>query len=189
MNLYKYSEMDRPTFESLQFLTRVKPHHIVKEPLYVDHFIRAMFYELYGLDLLKEFEGTTRSHYSLEGHYQNQWNFDKAITLKPSDAILDEAIRIASEAFRLSRPVKSISWDNLASVPLITTSGAGYGYRGKKNAPGNHERAIRLAVAHLNAFKEEETGVKPRDEFRFTPDLAWTRISLGTFKRSGWPSG
>ncbi len=51
---------------------------------------------------------------------------------------------------------------------------------GKKSEPVNLDRAIRLAVAHLNVFREEELGLAQRGSFRYTPDLTWTRTSLGS---------
>ncbi len=54
-------EKDRLTYHSLTYLTKVKPHLIKKEDVYVDQFNRQMFIELFGLDLVRSFEGMTRS--------------------------------------------------------------------------------------------------------------------------------
>ncbi len=95
------AEADRPTFNSLTYLTKVKPHHIVKEDVYIDHFNRQMLIELYGIDLVKMYEGTTRSFYTLEGHYTNLWKYDLPIITMPSDPILDQAIELTQKAFTL----------------------------------------------------------------------------------------
>ncbi len=176
--MYRMAECDRPSFNTLTFLTKVKPHLIVKDDVYVDTFNRQMIVELYGSDIVKEYEGTTRSFYSLEGHYSNLWKYDLPIIAEPSDLILDEAIELTKKAFTFPTPIFPIAWDALNTVPYIPSSGAGYGYVGKKSEPLNLERAIRLAVAHLNAFKEEEQGLSPKGQFRYTPDLAWIRTSL-----------
>lgn len=182
MSIIKRNEMDRPTHNSLTYLTRVKPHHITRDAITIDHFMRNMMIEYYGFDPINEFEGTTRSFYSIEGHYANLWNFDRQIIQAPEDPLFIQAIEHTRQAMRLPQPVACISWDALNTVPFIRSSGAGYGYRGKKGDTPNLERAIRLAVAHLNYYVEEQKGLRPKGEFRYTPDLAWTRTSLGTLQ-------
>ncbi len=92
MHVIKRKEMDRPSFHTLTYLTTVRAHPIFKEPIYVDDFNRAMIIKLIGVDLVKEFEETTRSMYTKEGHYENLWLYDQPIMAKPDDPIIDEAI-------------------------------------------------------------------------------------------------
>ncbi len=92
---FPFSEMSN----SLTYLTRVKPRLITKEDVYVDDFNRQMFIELFRLDLVRAFEGTTRSLYSIAGHYANLWKFDIEIISKPNDTVLDQAIKLTKRAF------------------------------------------------------------------------------------------
>ena len=98
---------------------------------------------------------------------------------KPCLACLDEAIQSTRQAFKLSALVTSYGWNQLKEVPFINTSGAGYGYTGKKENPGNHDIAIGRAVYSLNHWLETRAGTA-KAPFRYTPDLAWTRTQLMT---------
>ncbi len=95
MNIVKSKEMDWPTFNSLTYLTTVRGHPIVPKPICIDEFNRALIIELYSVDLVKTFEGTTRSYYTIEGHYQNLWLYDQKIVKRPYDPAIDEAIKLA----------------------------------------------------------------------------------------------
>lgn len=181
LRVIKTREMDRPTHHTLQYLTKVKPHLLDKEPFLVDPFVKESLTDLIGGDVVEEFGEYTRSYYTLEGHYYNLWNYDRAILPRPNDPILTQAISLAARAFTLPMPVYSISWDNLAAVPFIPSSSAGWGYVGKKGAPGNHEKAINRAVSSLNWWLETMEGLTTRP-FRYRPDLAWTRTQLGTIE-------
>lgn len=131
------SESDRPTFNSLKFLTKVKPHHITRDSQLVDEWTRSILQDLIGHDPVEEFSEYTRSFYTLEGHYKNLWSFDRPIRSKPRNIRLDKAIFLTKEAFRLDTPVTSISWHSLRDVPFIPSSSAGYSYIGKKGDDGN----------------------------------------------------
>ncbi|KAK4887477.1 hypothetical protein RN001_003748 [Aquatica leii] len=172
--------MDRPTHNSLQYLTRVKPHHIQREPWLVDQYAFDALLDLLQSDVVDEFGAYTRSFYTLEGHYSNLWNYDQKIVPKPDDPVLKEAIRLASRAFRLPYPVTSINWTALKTVPFISTSSAGWGYVGKKGENDNHERAINKVVSSLNWWIEGQEGTNT--PFLYRPDLAWTRTQMGTFE-------
>lgn len=175
------SESDRPTFNTLQYLTKVKPHPIRKSPQIIDHFVLETLQEYLNEETLIEFQGYTRSFYTLQGHYANLWLYDRPIVQKPKDRVLDLAIHLASETFKLEKQVTAISWDALKDVPFIPSSSAGWGYVGKKGAPGNHEKAVSRSVYSLNAWLETIRG-QSSTPFRFAPDLAWTRTQLGTFE-------
>lgn len=172
--------MDRPTRNSLQFITSVRPHLIHREPFLVDPFVFDTLSNHVGLDVVQEFGNYTRSYYTLEGHYDNLWKYDRIITPKPQDPILDLAISIANEEFRLPTPVPSFGWNELAKVPFIPSSSAGWNYIGSKGAPGNHELAISRAVLSFKWWLEDQSLRRSERTFRYHPDLAWTRTQLGT---------
>lgn len=69
-----------------------------------------------------------------------------------------------SRAFRLPEKVRSISWNNLADVPFIPSSSAGWGYIGKKGSGDNHRIAINRAVGTLKSWSEGQR------EWRYTPE-------------------
>lgn len=176
--IIKRYEMDRPTYNTLEYLTTVRPHRINREEFLVDPFVLSTLEESLGIDVVKEFGDYTRSYYTLEGHYFNLWKYDLPKFHKPLDPRMDEAIDMARKAFRLPRKVKSYRWGDLSSVPFIPSSSAGWGFRGKKGDPGNHALAISRAVLSLNWWLEDEAaGIST---FRYHPDLAWTRTQLGT---------
>lgn len=167
--------MDRPTNQTLQYLTRVKPHRIVKDPFLVDPYVLESLGELLGADPVEEFGRYTRSFYTLEGHYENLWKYDRAILPKPDDPLLTQAIEYTRLQYKLPQKVRSLPWDDLKQVPFIPHSSAGWGYIGKKGAPGNHDKAIRRAVSSLYWWMETDPNRQP---FRYRPDLAWTRTQL-----------
>lgn len=170
--------MDRPTNFTLQYLTRVAPHKINREQYLVDQFVFDTLTDTLGIDVVEEFGNYTRSYYTEEGHYANLWKYDRQILPKPQDPRLDLVIAKAFEVFKLDRPVKSISWHSLASVPFISSSSSGWNYVGKKGDPGNHETAINRAVLCLNWWLEDrQQGI---NTYKYHPDLAWTRTQLGT---------
>lgn len=172
------NEMDRPTNNTLQYLTTVQPHFIEREPFLIDNFVHDTLLTYIGENAVDEFVGMTRSYYTLEGHYHNLWKYDRQILRKPRDPRLEMAIYKAASAFKLPNPVRSISWNSLARVPFIPSSSAGWGFKGKKGDPGNHAAAISKAVLSLKWWSEDQSN--PNPTFRYHPDLAWTRTSLGT---------
>lgn len=174
-------EMDRPTHNTLTYLTRVAPHRIRKDPWIIDKFVQECLAELMESNTVIEFGEYTRSFYTLEGHYYNIWKYDIPIVGKPDDPVLELAIQNTTDHFRLQTKVDAISWHDLKSVPFIPSSSAGWGYDGKKGDPGNHERAINRAVSSLYWWLETINGQTVRP-FRYRPDLAWTRTQLGTFE-------
>nr|QVG74788.1 RNA-dependent RNA polymerase [Riboviria sp.] len=131
-----------------------------------------------GRDPLTEFSQYTRSFYTLEGHYFNLWKYDRVITPKPHDLVLEEALSITRGRFAPAQRISSYGWDMLSKVPFIPTSSAGWKYIGAKGAPGNHELAISRAVGSLYAWADDL--VYKTNLFRYTPDVAWTRTQLGT---------
>lgn len=173
-------ERDRPTNHSLIYLTHVASHKITKEPQYKDDFVVQLLNESYGSHVADNIKGYTRSYYTLKGHYTNLWLYGRPITDKPQDTLIDVAIKLASQAFRLPNPVEPYDWNHLSKVPFIPSSGAGYGYIGKNGDPGNHTTAITRAVANLVHWSDLTNG-KSLPPFRYTPDLAWTRTQLVTF--------
>lgn len=162
------TELDRPTHNTLQYLTTVRPHHIRRDPWLIDKWTHETLSELLGYDAVEEFGRHTRSFYSLEGHYENLWSYDRPILKKPNDKYLEMAILQARRAFRLERPITSLSFADLRQVPFINNSGAGYGYIGQKGDPGNLDKAISRAHYSLETH---------------APDLAWTPVHprLDTF--------
>lgn len=171
--------MDRPTHNSLVYLTSVQPHHIQRENFLVDEFVKQTLEDDFGYDVVQQFGEYTRSFYTLEGHYQNLWNYDRKIMPKPQDQRLERAIAQTYLDFKLDEPVTSISWNNLKSVPFIPSSSAGWGFTGKKGDPGNHDLAINKAVMSLKWWLDDK--FFNQSTFRFHPDLAWTRTQLGTY--------
>lgn len=169
--------IDRPTNNTLVYLTQVGPHRIKKEPQLRDPYVEAALIDLLGDLSLTEFKDYTRSYYTLEGHYGNLWFYDRPFRPRINDICYEIAKQVTAEAFRLPHRVSSISWDSLATVPYIRGSGAGYGYVGKKGDGTNHAIAIGRAVGHLRSWQERQPA------WRYTPDLAWTRTQLGTFER------
>lgn len=175
-------EKDRPTFNSLKFLTSVRGHKITKDPQIIDPYVYDTLEQFIPGSVLDDFSGYTRSFYSLEGHYDNLWLYDRPIVNKPeNNAELDLAIQLASNAFKLDQQVTSYDWESLSSVPFIPSSGAGWGYVGKKGDPGNHTKAINRAVGSLNHWLETKER-RASTPYRYHPDLAWTRTQLGTFE-------
>lgn len=173
-------EMDRPTRNSLQFITSVRPHLIRRDNFLVDPFVYDTLSDTFGVDVVEEFGSYTRSFYTLEGHYHNLWLYDRKILPKPQDPLLDLAIRISREEFRLDTPVHSYGWHELAKVPFIANSSAGWNYIGNKGAPGNHETAISRAVLSLKWWSEDQELRPSQRLFKYHPDLAWTRTQIGT---------
>lgn len=172
--------MDRPTnFGKVRYLTTVRPHPIRREPQLIDPYVKYALTELHGPDVLQQFEGYTRSFYTLEGHYENLWNYDVPEVKRPNTWEYEQAFQHARDAFRLDRPVTSLSWEQLGQVPFIPSSSAGYGYIGKKGDDDNHHIAIGRAVYSLQAWLEHRRGI---GGFKYTPHLAWTRTQLGTFE-------
>lgn len=172
------NEEDRPTQNTLQYLTRVRPHHIHREDWLIDPFAYDTLSHTLGVNVVEEFGEYTRSYYTLEGHYQNLWNYDRRILTKPTDCRLQLAIERARSDFKLDAPVTAFGYNELASVPFISSSSAGWNMVGKKGDPGNHEHAIRNAVLSINMWLEDQ--INGTSHFRFHPDLAWTRTQLGT---------
>lgn len=172
--------MDRPTNNSLLYLTKVRPHLLQRDNLIVDPYVYESLQELLGCNVVEEFGDYTRSFYTLEGHYHNLWKFDRPILPKPKIPLLDKAIDLARITFMLSSKVQSHRWDDLASVPFVPTSTAGWGYTGKKGDPGNHAIAINKAVKALNWWHEGKLGLNV--PYRTSPDLAFTRTQLGTIQ-------
>lgn len=171
--------MDRPTNFTLQYLTTVRPHKINRENFLIDPFVYETLSETLGIDVVEEFGQYTRSYYTVEGHYKNLWKYDRPILPKPQDPLLDIAIERTRYEYRLPQPVLTYGWGDLAEVPFIGSSSSGWGFVGKKGAPGNHEKAINRAVSHLNWWLETKLG-DAEIPFRYHPDLAWTRTQLGT---------
>lgn len=173
--------LDRPTFnKGLVYLTKVQSHPITRPDQSIDPFVYKELQSVFDIDPLAVWANKTRSFYTLEGHYSNLWLYDQNPQHKiPDLPHIHEAISITREAFRLPTPVTSHSWNDLSSVPFIPSSGAGYGYTGKKGAPGNHAKAINRAVYSLNHWLETNAGTA-QTPFRYAPDLAWTRTQLMT---------
>lgn len=168
--------VDRPTNNTLIFLTRVQAHKIVRDERLCDPYVYSSLEEIIGREALDEFEGFTRSFYSLEGHYANLWLYDRPFRPRCTDPVYTTAVEITREAFRLPSRVESISWDNLSAVPFIRTSGAGWKYVGKKGDGDNHTLAISRAVGSLRSWEERQ------HNWRYTPDMAWTRTQIGSFE-------
>lgn len=172
-------EMDRPTHNSLTFITTVRPHLIRRENFLVDEFVKDTLTSTLGVDVVEAFGNYTRSFYTLEGHYQNLWKYDRIILPKPQDPLLDMAIEITRQRFKLDTPVQSYGWYELANVPFISNSSAGWNYHGSKGAPGNHKLAVSRAVLSLRWWLEDLERPRHERTFRYHPDLAWTRLQLG----------
>lgn len=173
----KRNEMDRPTNYTLEFVQRVKPHHITRDPWLVDPYVKESLEELIGRSAVEEFGSYTRSFYTLEGHYSNLWKYDQPITPPINDPIFDLAVQKARESLRLPVPVSTYNWERLKDVPYISSSSAGWGYIGKKGAPGNQTRAIERANAYLRWWLDMRYG-KARYNYLYHPDLAWTRTQI-----------
>lgn len=169
--------IDRPTNNTLVYLTKVRPHKIIRDTQLKDPYVEQSLTDLIGSDSMLHFKEYTRSYYTLEGHYCNLWLYDRPFYPQINDPLFDIAIQLTSEAFRLPNKVNSISWDALNTVPFIGSSGAGWGYIGKKGDRDNHRLAISRAVGHFRSWNEKQPS------WRYTPDLAWTRTQLGTFDR------
>ncbi|PHT96187.1 hypothetical protein BC332_34887 [Capsicum chinense] len=165
--------MHRPTKNTLLYLTKVRGHEIRRGPQTVDPYVLRALRDFLTEPELAEFFQYTRSFYTIEGHYSNLWHYDKEITPRPTHPAYQAAVEHVRGVLRLPQPAQSSRWDELSKVPFIPSSGSGYGYRGKKGAPGNHETAVSRAVWHLNTWLERP------DTYRYTPDLAWTRTQLG----------
>lgn len=178
MSVLRRCEMDRPTRNTLVYLTRVKPHYLQNAGVLKDPFVETCLNELIGPEAVSDFDGYSRAFYSLEGHYWNLWKYDQPHIPMPDDPDLQLAIDHVSQLYRLDEPVTTIRWDQLDKVPFIPTSSAGWGYIGKKGAPGNHAEAIRRAVSSLYWWLEGPRS--HRGPFRYHPDLAWTRTQLST---------
>lgn len=172
------NEEDRPSFNTLRYITRVRPHLINREDWLIDPFVYDTMCNTLGVNIVEEFGEYTRSYYTLEGHYNNLWKYDRAILSKPNDHNLHLAIAKTRSEFKLDAPVHAYSFNELASVPFISSSSAGWNLVGKKGDPGNHERAIHHAVLSINMWLEDR--IYGTSNFRFHPDLAWTRTQLGT---------
>lgn len=175
--VFKRSEMDRPTFNTLEYVQRVKPHHIVRDPWLVDPFVKECLEEMLGCTAVEAFGLYTRSYYTPEGHYHNLWNYDRPYIPRPTDSVFYDAVRHTADTLRLPAPVTPYSWHDLASVPFIASSSSGWGYIGKKGAEGNHRLAIQRANAYLLWWRDNQEGISFRP-YRYHPDLAWTRTQL-----------
>ncbi|UXX19071.1 RNA-dependent RNA polymerase [Jilin partiti-like virus 1] len=181
MPVYRRMERDRPTKNSLVYITKVEGHTIQKDPQIVDPFVRRALIALLDKDPVEEFSEFTRSFYTEEGHYLNLWKYDRKITPRPGDPDIDLALELTRKAFAPTEPILSIGWDSLGEVPYIPTSSAGWKYKGPKGAPGNHELAISRAVGSLYAWLDSQRPDRDNyPRFRYTPDLAFTRTQLMT---------
>lgn len=169
--------MDRPSFNTLEYVQRVKPHHIVRDPWLVDPFVQECLEEMLGCSAVEAFGSYTRSYYTLEGHYQNLWYYDRPYSPRPTDSIFYDAVTHTANTIRLPSPVTPYSWHDLASVPFISGSSAGWGYRGKKGDVDNHRLAIKRANAYLLWWRDNQDGTSSRP-YRYHPDLAWTRTQI-----------
>ena len=119
-------------------LKKMQPHKIVRHEQEVGAFMVDALKDILGSSPLEIWSRHTRSFYTLEGLYDNHWKYDKVPIYKaPELPRLKEAVAITRKAFALRKPVLAYGWDQLADVPFIETSGAGYGYVGKKSATGN----------------------------------------------------
>lgn len=174
--LRRLHDMDRPTNNTLIYLTKVRPHPIKRDDQLRDPYVEEALRYVYSEDIVGSFKEYTRSFYTLEGHYANLWLYDRPFLDPPLDPLYYMAASHTREVFRLEHKVPSISWSSLASVPYIRTSSAGWGYDGKKGDLGNHELAIKRAVRSLRSWEERQ------QSWRYTPDVAWTRTQLGTFE-------
>nr|UYL95496.1 MAG: RNA-dependent RNA polymerase [Lhasa Parti tick virus 1] len=180
-----YRDMDRPTFNSLTYLTTVRPHPLHKDPRIVDPYVYTALKDLIGRDPIEAFGRYTRSFYTLEGHYSNLWKYDKVITPKPEDPLLDQAIEVTRRAFDIPPGVFSYGFNEFDKVPYIPSSSAGWGYVGKKGDADNHSIAKGRAHLNLMMWIEDQELLKhgaPRHELkhRYSPDMAWTRTQLAS---------
>nr|QUS52683.1 RNA-dependent RNA polymerase [Mute swan feces associated partitiviridae J] len=164
----------------VRYVTSVQPHPIQKDPQLVDPYVRETLEYMIGIDPVALFLDSTRSYYTLEGHYENLWKFDTPHIPRPTNRRYQEALYNTQRHFRLPKPAVSHSWDDLKSVPFVPTSGAGYGYVGKRGDPGNHDLAINRAVGSLYAW-DDYRNRRTRTRFLYRPYLAWTRTQLATF--------
>ncbi|KAK6616790.1 hypothetical protein RUM43_015069, partial [Polyplax serrata] len=65
-----------PQVTEVKNLTRVRPHKIVKDPWFIDHYAKDFLKQLLGSDIVSEFGKYSRSYYTEEGHYHNLWKYD-----------------------------------------------------------------------------------------------------------------
>lgn len=173
----KRSEMDRPTFNTLEYISRVRPHRIVREPWLVDHFAEECLSEMLDTSSVTAFGEFTRSFYTEEGHYDNLWKYDRPLLPRPTDPDFYKAVEHTRKTLRLPQPVTPYSWHKLSDVPFISSSSAGWGYIGKKGTDDNHSIAIKRANAYLLWWLDTVDGIST-NPYRYHPDLAWTRTQL-----------
>lgn len=169
-------QSDRPTNNTLVYLTKVRPHPIRRHEQLRDPYVEEALSDLLGYDIIDTYKEYTRSFYTLEGHYRNLWLYDRPFVPKIQDPVYNDALEHTRAMFTLPSKVRSIAWDALDTVPFISTSSSGWGYKGKKGQDGNHEIAIHRAVGNLLSWTEKQPS------WRYTPDMAWTRTQLGTFE-------
>lgn len=179
MKIFNVHEMDRPTSNSLEYVMRLKPHPRGSTATIVDPYVYQILIEWLEPEDFIWYKDYTRSYYTLSGHYSRLWEYDIPIVSRPSDPALTLAIQAASEEFKLDTPVTSLDFESdLGIVPFIPSSGAGYGYTGKKGSPGNLPIAIKRAHSNLLAWINGKylDGTK----FKYHPDVAYYRTQLGT---------
>lgn len=169
--LVKASEMDRPTFNTWKYLTKVAPHRIVKSlvdwPMDLWPHIRSPSF------------GPCSRVWRAHSFILLTWrSLQEPLALRSTypplatHPDLDWAIQHTKRIFTLTPKVKPISWNRLRDIPFIPSSGAGYGYVGKKCDLGNLDKAISRAVSLLYWWDESIQGTTPRP-FRFRPGIAW----------------
>lgn len=84
--------IDRPTNNTLVYLTKVRKHPIVPEEQLRDPFVEQSIREVLSESLLEEFESFTKSYYTLEGHYANLWLYDRPLTNRTDDPVYYQAL-------------------------------------------------------------------------------------------------
>nr|APG78164.1 RdRp [Beihai partiti-like virus 11] len=162
-------------------VARVAPHYITRPDRIIDPYMYEALSDLLSEETLRHFDTSTRSYYTLDGHYANLWKYDTINIPKKRDRLYWRALDITCDKFKLSHTAQSYGWEELDQVPFVRTSSAGYGMQGKRGDPGNHEHAVKRAVGALLSYQDQVLGIPQKRPFRYTPYVAWTRTQIGTF--------
>ncbi|GFM95169.1 RNA-dependent RNA polymerase, partial [viral metagenome] len=179
-NLFKMRKIHQkyPTTGRLLYpIAQVLPHDISRSnPQEIDPWVYPFVKEFITDAEITDFMQYTRSLYTEEGHYKNLLKYDKSYLPRPKTAAYLAALQHTSDCFRLPEPVRDISFDNLADVPFIASSSAGYSYHGSKGDNDNHTRAIKRVVATIRGLQDYYPSWK--QSYRYTPDIAYARTQL-----------
>lgn len=128
-----------------------------------------------------ELEGWARSYYVLDQHISAIEMYKQPKLPEPSDEAWNQTKQYVRAYFRGLPKVKALSYKDFDAVKWISSSAAGYGYRGHKGDADNYKLAKRTAVTIAEKLNHDRN-YGPEAIQQSTPDVAFTRTQLSQIK-------